>query len=52
MDRGAWQATVRGVVKVGHSLVTKPLLIGRFSILGIGHFTGIISSEPHNELVR
>ena len=25
MDRGAWQATVHGVVRVGHDLVTKPL---------------------------
>ena len=24
MDRGAWQATVRGVSRVGHNLVTKP----------------------------
>ena len=24
MDRGAWQATVRGVVRVGHNLLTKP----------------------------
>ena len=24
MDRGAWQATVHGVSRVGHSLVTKP----------------------------
>ena len=23
MDRGAWQATVRGVGRVGHDLVTK-----------------------------
>jgi len=25
MDRGAWQATVHGVARVLHSLVTKPL---------------------------
>ena len=25
MDRGAWQATVRGVARVGHNLVSKPL---------------------------
>ena len=25
MDRGAWQATVHGVPRVGHDLVTKPL---------------------------
>ena len=24
MDRGAWQATVHGVVRVGHDLATKP----------------------------
>ena len=24
MDRGAWQATVQGVARVGHDLVTKP----------------------------
>ena len=24
MDRGAWQATVHGITKVGHDLVTKP----------------------------
>ena len=24
MDRGAWQAIVRGVAKVGHDLATKP----------------------------
>ena len=24
MDRGAWQATVNGVTRVGHDLATKP----------------------------
>ena len=24
MDRGAWQATVHGVERVGHDLTTKP----------------------------
>ena len=24
MDRGAWQATVQGVARVGHDVVTKP----------------------------
>ena len=24
MDRGAWRATVYGVIRVGHNLVTKP----------------------------
>ena len=27
MGRGAWQATVHGVTRVGHDLVTKPLLL-------------------------
>ena len=27
MDRGAWQATVHGVARVGHDLATKLLLI-------------------------
>ena len=25
MDRGAWQAIIHGVARVGHNLVTKPL---------------------------
>ena len=25
MDRGAWQATVHGITRVGHNLATKPL---------------------------
>ena len=25
MDRGAWQATVHGITRVGHDLATKPL---------------------------
>ena len=24
MDRGAWQATVHGVARIGHDLATKP----------------------------
>ena len=24
MDRGTWQATVRGIIRVRHNLVTKP----------------------------
>ena len=27
MDRGAWRATVHGVTRVGHDLVTKPSII-------------------------
>ena len=26
MDRGAWQATVHRVARVGHSLATKPII--------------------------
>ena len=26
MDRGAWQATVHGVARVGHDLVTRPCI--------------------------
>ena len=26
MDRGAWQATVHGITRVGHNLATKPPL--------------------------
>ena len=32
MDRGAWQATVHGVTRVGHKLVTKPPLAPQFYI--------------------
>ena len=31
MDRGAWQATVHGVAKVGHNLVTKPTPSGNYT---------------------
>ena len=30
MDRGAWQASVHGVARVGHNLVTKPPILGLF----------------------
>ena len=30
MDRGAWQATVHGVARVGHDLVTKPPRTNKF----------------------
>ena len=33
MDRGAWQATVHGVARVGHDLVTKSPLPLRSRIL-------------------
>ena len=32
MDRGAWQATVHGITRVGHNLTTKPSI----TILGTG----------------
>ena len=36
MDRGVWQATVRGVSRVGHNLATKPpLLVFRNYDLGL-----------------
>ena len=31
MDRGAWQAAVHGVERVGHALMTKPPLPRKFS---------------------
>ena len=31
MDRGAWQATVYGVARVGHDLATTPPLVGKVS---------------------
>ena len=31
MDRGAWQATVHGVARVGHNLVTKPTPSGNYT---------------------
>jgi len=31
MDRGAWQATVHGVARVGHDLVTKPTPSGSYT---------------------
>ena len=31
MDRGAWQAIVHGVARVGHDLVTKPTPSGSYT---------------------
>ena len=39
MDRGAWQATVHGVARVGHDLVTKPTPSGSYTQLFLS-FTG------------
>ena len=33
MDRGAWQATIHGVARVGHDLATKPPLRIMFACL-------------------
>ena len=33
MDRGAWQATVHGVTRVGHDLATEPLLSFRYNTI-------------------
>ena len=33
MDRGAWQATVHGITRVGHDLATKPPPYGYIIIL-------------------
>ena len=32
MDRGAWEATVHGVARVGHNLATKPTGCNNFQI--------------------
>ena len=36
MNRGAWQATVHGVARVGHDLATKPPSPGCFELPAIG----------------
>ena len=43
MDRGAWQATVHGIARVGHNLVTKPPLpslwqLGMVTAIGLSQF--------------
>ena len=42
MDRGAWQATVHGVTRVRHDLVSKSQVLRgqRFCICGIDNCTG------------
>ena len=40
MDRGAWQATVHGVARVGHDLATKPPWI-----MFISHVRKVRSAE-------
>ena len=42
MDRGAWQATVHGVARVGHHLASKQPIIKAY----IFTFTVIISRVP------
>ena len=61
MDRGAWQTTVHGVIRVGHNLAIKPpppeqntkfyeeeglIRIHRWSIL----LLGVLTSESLSEL--
>ena len=42
MDRGAWQATVQGVARVGHDLVTKPPpILGSFGHMRKNSFSKI-----------
>ena len=40
MDREAWQATVREVTRVGHDLVTKPLLPHSFFVNNSNYLMG------------
>ena len=37
MDRGAWQATVHGVIRVGHDLVIKPPPLGNLLAKCVGY---------------
>ena len=43
MDRGAWQATVHGIARVGHNLATKPPPL---------IFSFFVCSWPHNAACR
>ena len=42
MDRGAWQATVHGVTRVGHGLVTKPPLLNEYSYVTTENWEGFV----------
>ena len=44
MDRGAWQATIRGIARVGHDLVTKPTSL---EMKYYGHFKALIYWKIH-----
>ena len=47
MDRGAWQATVHGVARVGHGLMTKQLQLSCWGF-SWGIFFGGIQHSPVN----
>ena len=46
MDRGAWQATVHGVARVGHDLVTNPPPPSMSSHGLIAHFFFMLNGIP------
>ena len=53
MDRGAWQAAVHGITKVGHDLATKPLLSFNSLKVALCHF--VISLQQvcfHSKLIN
>ena len=53
MDRGAWQATVHGVARVGHDLATKPTpptssltsIIKDYHQLSVAHYSLIVNKQ-------
>ena len=45
MDRGAWRATVCGVTRVGHDLVTKPTM-------SVGYHPHCYSSRVNLEVLK
>ena len=59
MDRGAWQATVHGILRVGHNLVTKPsiyiyLLYLYHLFLSVSHnclYMLCIIKHKHNDVL-
>ena len=49
MDRGAWQATVHGVTRVGHDLATKPppfYLISQGPLVSVSE---LLQARPRGE---
>ena len=52
MDRGTWRATVHGVVKVGHDLVTAPPRTITLSILlGLYYTHTHTHTHTHNQQI-